>query len=121
MVKKNKVYVNKIDKKINNNQSYYNISDVNNNSYEIKESNNVEEVNTKVIEDNVIENDNLSVREKLTQIFNRNGYTFNVNVKIITNIKEYNTKIAGRVNDHIITLDNDIININDIKDIVILN
>ena len=116
MVKKNKVYVNKIDKKINNNQSYYDISDINNNSYKIKESNIGEE-----IKNGVIENDNTSVREKISQIFKRNGYIFNVNVKIITNKKEYNTKIAGKVNDHIITLDNNIININDIKDIVILN
>ena len=110
-MKKNKVFVNKIEKKIGNNQSFYDISDINNKYYEINDN----------YEKNIIKESDLTVREKLDDLFKRNGYIFNVDVKLITNKKEYNTKIAGKVNDHIITLDNDIININDIKDIVILN
>ena len=97
-MKKEKIYVNKINKRVNNNQ---NSCDVSNNS-EI-----VSNRNTK-----------LSIDEKLNQLFNTNGYIFNVDVKIITDKKTYNTKIAGKVNNHLITLDNDIININDIKDII---
>ena len=59
----------------------------------------------------------ISVDEKIDKLFNTNGYVFSKNVEIVTNDKVYNTKIAGKVNNHIITLDNDIIKISDIKDI----
>ena len=110
-MKKNKVFANKIDKKIGNNQSYYDILNIDNNFDELIEDNNA----------NKIENNNLSVREKLNKIFERNGYVFNVDVRIVTKSKEYITKIATKVNNQIITLDNDIIDINDIKDIIVLN
>lgn len=94
---KNKdIYVNKINKRIDNNQNY---CDVDNNV--------------------IIENtDVLSVDDKMKKLFDTNGYIFNVDVRIITNSKTYNTRIAGRVGNNIITLDNDVINIYDIKDIV---
>ena len=97
-MKKEKIYVNKINKKIDNNQSYCDV---------LHEKENISKNNSK-----------LSVDDKLKQLFNINGYIFNVNVEIITSDKTYHTKIAGKVNNHIITLDNDIINIDDIKDIV---
>jgi len=110
-VKKNKVYVNKIDKKIGNNQDYCNIKEEKNSSYEIKNNG---------VQKNIIEN-NLTVREKINELLERNGYIFNVDVQIITSQKTYNTKIAGKVRDYLITLDNDIIHINDITDLIILN
>ena len=94
-MKKEKVYINKIDKKILNNQSYCDVSE----------------------KEEIIIND-LSVQDKLNKLFNTNGYVFNKEVKIITNNKTYNTKIAGKVGHNIITLDNDIINIKCIKDII---
>jgi len=104
-MKKNKIFINRINKKINNNQKEVDIR--------INNLNTIEKIKNN--------DDNLKVEEKLKKIFERNGYTFNVDVKIITNKKDYDTKIAGKVNNHIITLDNDIININDIKDIIIKN
>ena len=71
------------------------------------------------MENEKIIDDNLSVYEKIDNLLKRNGYIFNVDVKIITSKKEYDTKIAGKVNNHLITLDNDIINIHDIKDLII--
>ena len=111
-MKKNKVFVNKISKKINNNQGYCNIDNINNNSIVID--------NDDIIETNNDEN-NLTVREKIDNLLNRNGYIFNVDVKIITSNREYNTKIATKIGDRIITLDNNIININDIKELIIKN
>lgn len=98
-MKKKKIYVHKIDKKMDNNQDYCDV-------LEKKEE--------------IIEQDHheLSIDEKLAKLFNTNGYIFNVDVKIITEKQTYNTKIAGKVNNHLITLDNDIININNIKDII---
>ena len=98
-MKKEKIYVNKINKKIDNNQNYC----------DVKEKEEI--ISNK-------DNRNLSVDDKLKKLFNTDGYVFNVDVKIITSEKTYNTKIAGKVNNHLITLDNDVININDIKDII---
>ena len=92
-MKKNKVYVNKINKRINNNQD-----------------------SCEVIKDDLIIED-ISVNDKLNNLFNTNGYIFNKEVNIITDNKTYNTRIAGKVNNHIITLDNNVIDIRDIKDI----
>lgn len=101
-MKNKKIFVNKITKKMNNNQSFCDVSEVNT-SNDKKEEN----------------NDNQSVLAKLDQLFNTNGYIFNIDVKIITNKCEYNTKIASKVNNYIITLDNNIICIDDIKDILV--
>ena len=98
-MKKNKVFVNKIEKRINNNQTSF---DINNSvKKDIKKDNNV------------------TIREKIDKLLDRNGYIFNVSVKIITNQREYHTYIAGVVNNHIVTLDKDIIDISNIKDIII--
>jgi len=111
MMKKPKVYANPIDKKIRNNQEFF-------------ESDKIEEINLDRNEPNYLYNEeedykNLTVIEKIDKLLNRNGYIFNVDVFIITKEKKYNTKIAGKVNNHIITLDNDIININDIIELEI--
>ena len=102
---KNKIFANKINKKIGNNQEVYDISDITK-----------EQVKKNEFKDS---DDNLTVNEKIDKLFKRNGYIFNVDVKIITTKHEFNTKIAGKMNNHLITLDNDIINISDIKDIII--
>ena len=96
-MKKNKVFVNKIEKKIDNNQNSCYVNDI------------------------VDNNDNIgdTMRKKIDNLFDRNGYIFNVDVNIITHDKNYRTRIAGIVNNNIITMDHNIININDIKDIVI--
>lgn len=89
---KNKIFVNKVNSK-SNNQILANV------------------------ESNIINIDN-NIQEKLDKLFNTNGYVFNTNVKIITNNKTYDTRIANKVGDNIITLDNDVISILDIKDII---
>jgi len=104
-MKKNKVFVNKSLRRIGNNQSYYDINDLSGDIIPIKETKGTKS--------------NLTVEEKLNNLFKINGYIFNINVIIITETREYHTKIAGKVNNHLITLDNDIINIYDIKDIII--
>ena len=104
-MKKNKIFINKLDKKMKNNQSYTNVS---------KD----EKMKDKPI---IISKDNTTVEDKLNKLFQRNGYIFNVDVKIITNNEEYDTKIASKIKNNIITLDNHVINISDIKDIIIKN
>ncbi len=93
-MKKNKVFVNKITDKIGNNQT----------SCEV--------------ENKKIESSEDVIEDKIEKLFNTNGYIFNINVKIVTSEKIYNTKIANRIGNILITLDNDVIRIEDIKDIV---
>lgn len=95
-MKKEKIFANNITDKIGNNQS----------SCIVDKNDELGIINEEKIDD------------KLNRLFNTNGYIFNVDVKIITLDKTYNTKIASRVGNNLITLDNDIINIDDIKDIV---
>ena len=95
-MKKNKVFANKINGEINNNQK---MCEVERNEKTIKK-------------------DKLTVEEKLDKLFNTNGYIFNINVQIITDLKTYYTKIVSCIGNNIITIDNDVINIDDIKDII---
>mgnify|MGYP003308967565 CR=1 FL=1 len=104
MVKKPKIFENKIDKDIRNNKSVFDSSK--------------EEVRIIKKEELIKDNNDISVVDKITRLLNRNGYIFNVKVLIKTKDTEYNTHIASVINNHIITLDNDIINIDDVIDIV---
>lgn len=110
MAKKPKVYENEINKNIRNNKIVFDSSKEkveNEITMERKED-------VKLYNKN---NDDLSVIDKITRLLNREGYIFNVNVSIITKDEVLNTHIASIMNNHIITLDNDIINIDDIIDI----
>ena len=54
------------------------------------------------------------VNSFLSNLSKRGEYVFNKRVVIETNNKRYDTKIAGKMGNNIITLDGDTININDI-------
>ena len=98
-MKKKKIFTNNRIGRTGNNQSIYEVDEV--------------EVEKK---DNIISNQ--SVEEKINKLVNTNGYIFNIKVKIVTHDKTYNTKIANIVGNNLITLDNDVIRIDDIKDII---
>ena len=108
MTKKPKIFENQIDKKINNNKEVFD------STREILEIINSDR---KSINGGIINNNDISVLDKITQLINTNGYIFNIGVLIKTKDNQYNTHIASVINNHIITLDNDIINIEDIIDI----
>lgn len=110
MVKKPKIFENNIDKKINNNKEVF---DSTKEVLEIINSKNEKMLNNNL--DN--RNNDISIVDKITQLLNTNGYIFNIDVLIKTKDNEYNTHIASVINNHIITLDNDIINIDDVIDI----
>lgn len=114
-MKKPKVFANPIDKKINNNQEFFDSEgSILNFDNSVRSSNSQGDL---YIEESDYRN--LNVIEKIEKLLNRNGYIFNVDVVIVTEDKRYETKIAGKVNNHLITLDNDIINIDDIIDLEI--
>ena len=64
--------------------------------------------------------DKLSVRDKIKELINQNSYIFNTKVIINVDNEDKECQIAGVVNNHIITMDNEIISIERIKDIKIL-
>ena len=68
------------------------------------------------IQDEEIEND-VDVLTFLNKLSNSGSYVFNKRVVIVTNNRTYDTRIAGKMGNRLITLDNDSININDIKKI----
>ncbi len=60
-----------------------------------------------------------TVEEKIRKLFKSSRYIFNINVIIKTDKKDYNTQIAGRIKNSIVTVDNDVIPIVEINDIII--
>ena len=65
------------------------------------------------------ENRGVYIRNILNEIFNGGGYSYDKDVIIKTNNKIYETSIVTRNKSTIVTLDNDVININEIVDIII--
>ena len=53
----------------------------------------------------------------INQLSNSGSYVFNKNIYIKTNNEEFETRIAGKIGNRIITLDNRSINIDDIVSI----
>ena len=95
------IYKYQLNKDINRNLDVYHVKDTLNYT---KESN---------------RNSQLTVEQKLKKLFQSSRYIFNIEVKIITSKKEYNTKIAGKVKNSIVTVDGDTIPIIEIEDIII--
>jgi len=114
-MKKPKVFANPIEKRLYNNQEVFDSeNNIGINDLESLRNNN----DYLYIEED--DYHNLSIVDKIDKLLNRNGYIFNVDVVIKTKDKIYKTKIAGKVNNHLITLDNDIINISDIIDLEVI-
>ena len=96
-MKKPNVYVNKIDHKLNNNESVFKSFERN---YEIEE---------------------IDIRKKLKDIFNSPKYVYKANVVIKTKKETLEKTIVGMSSDEILTFDNKKIKINDILDINLKN
>ena len=90
-----KVFHNKIDKKFSNNRSVYYSSN----------SSNDEVVDTRTI------------KQKINDIFSSPNYVYKANVDITLKDKKITKRIIGRNKDYIITMDNELIPIEDIIDI----
>lgn len=60
-----------------------------------------------------------TVEEKIRKLLKSSRYIFNIEVEIKTSKKTYNTKIAGKVKNSLVTVDGEVIPIVDIEDIII--
>lgn len=99
-----KVFANKIEKTINNNSKIYNsTSETDEKKPEIQNNNKVEK----------------TILKKINEIMNSKKYIYKIPVKININGNEKITKIIGKNKTNIITIDNEIIKIEEINDIEI--
>lgn len=93
-----KVYKNEINKKINNNKKVCRLKK----ELPLDTSKDISELQKNDIE------------ITLSQIFNGIGYSYNIPVTIKTSTKTYETSLITKTKNNVITLDNDIISIQDI-------
>ncbi len=93
-----KVFANKIDKKITNNNEVF---------YE----------NKKEVKEDVKPKFELNVNQKINQIFSSSRYVYKADVVITLKDKKVTKKIIGRNKTSLITMDNELISVNDIIDI----
>ena len=98
MKKLPEIYKNNINKNINNNKKMCILKNVNE---EIKET-------------------PVNIEKILSKIFNGIGYSYNIPILIETKDKKYETSLITRTKNNVVTLDNDIIPINEIVNIKIL-
>lgn len=96
MKKLPELFTNIFDKKIDNSQEYATVTN------EIKEKNKLSKY---------------EINKKIDNVFKSKNYIYKINVNIKLNDKEINTSIIGKTSTHLITIDNKLINIDDIIDI----
>lgn len=94
-----KVFHNKINKELKNNEKFY---------YSNNDSN---------TDDRKIDTSEKNILQKINEIFSSPNYVYKANVEITLKDKKITKRIIGRNKDFIITMDNMLIPINDIIDI----
>lgn len=104
-----KIFANKIDKKIKNNEEIYTTSKINKN---IKSK---EENLEKFTVDK--QQKNKTINKKINEILKTNKYIYKVPVKIELKDRQVVTNIIGKNNKNIITMNNELIKIDEIKNI----
>lgn len=104
MKKLPKMYHNIIDKDINNNVKVFSTMYDNND----------------IRKDNYINNkNNYTVEQKISNIFNSPNYIYKIDVKIVTDNNISSKRLVGKTKTNLITMDNEYIPINTIRDIYI--
>lgn len=103
------LYVNKIERKLANNDIvFYSILKPN---IEVKEE--IFTVTSQI--DDIV---NVNVKEKVADLFNSTNYVYKMNVTItLKDNTIINKDVIGQVDNKLITIDEDLIEINDIRDI----
>lgn len=103
-----KMYRNKIEKQIDNNEKIFStmfnkvsVDDFKNESRVAKKKN------------------NYTIEQKIANIFNSPTYIYKIDVVIVTDRETLNKRIVGKTKSNLITIDNEYIPINIIRDIYI--
>ena len=107
-----KMYRNKIEKEITNNEKMFSTM-----------YSNVNEITSKSEERSTITIDNrnnYTVEQKIANIFNSPNYIYKIDVVVVTDKDKSTKRIVGKTKTNLITMDNEYIPINTIRDIYIL-
>ena len=112
MKEKGNMYKSPINKEINNSQKVY--STLYENDTKI---NNQSNLTNNYVKKNII--DYRSVDRKIYDILHSNDYIYKADVTIVLKDRTINKKIIGKTKDKLITMDNEYIPINTIRDIYI--
>ena len=99
MEKKPSVYVNKIDKKLNNNEKVY---FSNNDNKQMQAS---------------TRGNSKTVDQQIKEIFSSDTYIYKADVEIVTKENTLTKKLIGKNNKYLITMENELIPIEDILEI----
>ena len=103
-----KMYRNKINKEITNNDKVF--------STMFNRNNNTVSDNERNIK---IDRRNKTVEQKIAEIFNSPNYIYKIDVIIKTDNESLSKRIVGKTKTNLITIDNEYIPINTIRDIYI--
>lgn len=106
-----KMYRNKIEKEITNNKKIF--STMYNN-----EKNTIEKDNRNVNQ-TITSRKTYTVEQKIANIFSSPNYIYKIDVVIVTDNETKNKRIVGKTKTNLITIDNEYIPINTIRDIYI--
>lgn len=78
---------------------------------------NIQKVYSSFSESKDIKYPNVSIDKKIKDIFNSNDYVYKADVTIVTDSDILHRKVVTRNNNYLITIDNEFIPINTIRDI----
>lgn len=106
-----KMYHCKIEKDIRNNDKIFSTM------YNHIKKNNIEKTKEKEIF--ISNKNNYTVEQKIYNIFNSPNYIYKIDVVIVTDNTTMNKRIVGKTKTNLITMDNEFIPINMIRDIYI--
>ena len=98
-----KMYQNKINKKILNSKKVYST---------LEERNNIKDTR-----DELIRYSNISIDQKIENIFSAKDYVYKADVTIVTDKETIHKRIVARNKNNLITIDNEYIPISVIRDI----
>lgn len=105
-----KMYRNKIDKEITNNEKIFTTM-----TSSTKDTIKSEERTEK--KENTTQKNVYTVEQKIAKIFNSPNYIYKIDVIIVTDKETSNKRIVGKTKTNLITMDNEYIPINTIRDI----
>lgn len=104
------VYVNKIEKKLNNNERvYFSNGDIGDRKEKNKED--IKESKIETLQEN------LSVNKQIQKIFESSSYIYKADVEIVMEDKIVTKRLIGKNGKYLITIDNELIPIDKIKEI----
>lgn len=109
-----KIFKKNVDVSHSNNKKVFYTSET---KQETTKTNSKEDINNQTISN--LNSSLTTVEEKIRKLLRSSRYIFNIEVEIKTSKKTYNTKIAGKVKNSLVTVDGEVIPIVDIEDIII--